>query len=147
MKKLLNKTSYILLAVLGVCLMFGCMHQVKSSASAYGNWLLTSASIKGNAITIAGSNRFSLMLTEDGKASGLVACNIWHGQHSMEGGKLKVMSKGITKKRCQFNDKKQELLARKFPRMLESPAQMSVSGSTLELTLSSGDLWTFSRQP
>jgi heat shock protein HslJ len=135
------------LTTLGLILMTtGCsVLSSGNSTNPYGEWQLTETVQAGKSLAVADpENRFSLTLSEDGKASGQVACNSWHAQSSVDGNKMKLTTPAATsKRRCHFSDPATQELEKRFLRQLSAGGEFQLNGDQLELKLSDGEIWRF----
>lgn len=112
--------------------------------SIFGAWML-SAVDHGNLSVkdTTGKITFTLKLSQDGTASGVVACNRWHSKYQLSGNNLKLAPAATTRKMCIISDPVVKKLERQYLAALQESVSYVRQGQKLILTLKSGETWIF----
>lgn len=132
-------------------------HEVSNPATTnpppVGKWLLQNVTQEDGSFSLKDSQQtYTLELSSDGKATGSVACNRWHGTasfgHLNNGlGTLQLDVTGTSRKRCMFKEEHEQKLEYRYLKQLKAPATYAVANNSLTLTLSNQEVWTYIKSP
>ncbi len=139
--KFFEKTIICVFCLLCLLFVSACKER---TALLKGNWQLVETRDNGSSRFID-SSLFSLEIGEGSRVSGRVACNHWHGTGIFDGKGLYVSSIGVTKKRCHFDDNYVKSVAERYLEVLSRPSDFSVRNDTLQINVSSDEVWLFLR--
>ena len=123
-----------------------CASQMTEDTTIYGSWTLVSFGNEPNKIAIGDAKaKFSLNLTEDGTAHGIVACNGWRGKFQYENEKLSIPRALSTRKYCIVDEPDLKALESRYLSGLKEAAVTSMNASSLTLSTNNNETWMFER--
>lgn len=153
-RRLLNRLSikwrtcllWPVLLLLSSCGTAGSGEIAEATTSPYSEWHLVQVTQGSLGLTLGDSRPpFTLVLAEDGRARGQIACNSWTGQARLNQDLLRLQRIQATQRACSIEDPRISALERRYLSALQTTSRYEVSTDGLTLTLSNGEVWQFIR--
>lgn len=126
-------------------------HPPTTNTLPVGKWLLQNVTSERDSFSLKDSQQtYTLELSNDGKATGSVACNRWHGSASYGNadnglGTLQLNVTGTSRKRCMFKNENEQQLEYRYLKQLKEPASYVIANNSLTLTLHNKEVWLYTK--
>ena len=124
----------------------GCANQMLDVDNIHGSWLLVTVQSNTGRFSVTDHQaRFTLNLSKEGSAFGIVACNGWRGKFKLYDESLSIPMAMSTRKYCLLKDPELKSLESRYLSGLKNAEVISLNANSLTLAVHNLETWHFKR--